>query len=617
MKRVALWILCVSSLVSGCSSAQYKAIEKEERLSVSSNVEFSTSSPAFKVVLDRDDRILSICGMSQYCDGFSDSNLEIIMISNSGIGLQGYSASAVRCGVGLVGVGGINAYIYDEKACNSRFYKTSDRYITYRILGGLFTYGLFPLMNWSLHKESFDVESLRDAANNAHLNSLQTLLFASETKSKALGSISVVYVDIDHIDNAYTAVINKPVDADSVVLIDEDTKKPLYIFSFSDFKDRELPIAVNLQLTDFLSSLAGRSVAKLDAALDVKKLIPPEVSLPALPPIPQFTKSEYETKADFSERVKSAVSEREDAIRKLQQQYKRDVYNRNQYIVALGESWQQYLDGKATQQNELVRKLKKNQTKLARLLYAMNLGKLTASELLYDAESKSLYFTTSSARYGFKQKMLAKVPASAAESIKAKGNYALTPEFVVQDNNIQMKGLLLAETSSGENFATNYTDINFKPEFVSVKVAPSNIKINKEMSAVFKSYEQTPQALVDANANGVGLYIEVKNSINAKIPDWFSTPEQSKNVLSYGVGNSHEEAMLSARSELATTVKTSISASIDILQINNTFKSLQEVTQHTHASTDVEFKIGDVSVRHQAEMDGKYYVALCYQCNGN
>jgi len=75
--------------------------------------------------------------------------------------------------------------------------------------------------------------------------------------------------------------------------------------------------------------------------------------------------------------------------------------------------------------------------------------------------------------------------------------------------------------------------------------------------------------------------------------------------------------MLSARRELASTVKTSISSSIDILKINNTFKSLQEVTQHTRASTDVELKIGDVSVRHQAEMDGKYYVALCYQCNAN
>ncbi|MDP2804990.1 MAG: LPP20 family lipoprotein, partial [Gallionellaceae bacterium] len=196
-------------------------------------------------------------------------------------------------------------------------------------------------------------------------------------------------------------------------------------------------------------------------------------------------------------------------------------------------------------------------------------------------------------------------------------SYALTTDFIVQDSNIKMKELLLEETSSGDDFATNYTDINFKPEFVSVKVAASDIKINKELSAIFKSYEQKPQAFVDANANGVGFYIEIRNSINAKKPDWFSTPEQSKNVVSYGVGNSHEEAMLSARRELASTVKTTISSSLDILQTNNTFKTLQEVTQHTQASTDVEFKIGDVSVLHQAEMDGKYYVALCYRCVAN
>lgn len=617
MKYVALWLMCVSSLISGCSSAQYKAIDAESRSGESSNVFFKTGNPKFQIVINKNDRVLSICNISQRCDGLSDINNEVVQISSSGLGLGGHDYADIRCGFGAAkSLGDLDSLYHVERSCDSRFYKTSDIYLGTRILAGLLTVGAYPLFMWNAHKETFDGKAFSEATYNAHLHDFQTQLFSSETKNKSLGSIAVVYVDIDHIDDAYKEIISKPVDADSVVLIDGDTKKPLHVFSFSDFKENELPVAVNLELIDLLSSLAGQSVGKLDAGLDVKRLIPPEVSLPALPPMPQFTKSEYETKADFGERVKSAVSEREDAIRKLQQQYKRDVYNRNQYIVALEESWQQYLDGKATQQNELVRKLRKNQTKLARLLYAMNLGKLTANELSYDAESKSLYFTASSVRYGFKQKMLAKVPASIAESIKAKGNYALTPEFLVQGNNIQMKGVLLAETSSGDNFATNYTDINFKPEFVSVKVAASNIKINKELSAIFKSYEQKPQALVDANANGVGFYIEIRNSINAKIPDWFSTPEQSKNVLSYGVGNSHEEAMLSARRELASTVKTFISSSLDILQINNTFKSLQEITQHTHASTDVELKIGDVSVLHQAEMDGKYYVALCYQCNG-
>jgi hypothetical protein len=376
----------------------------------------------------------------------------------------------------------------------------------------------------------------------------------------------------------------------------------------SEFQDQELPVAVNLQLNDLLSSQAGMSTNGAQATgFEITKLIPPEVSVPELPPIPQLTKSEYETKADFNTRVKVAVADREDAIRELQQQYRHDVYARNQYIMALGESWQEHLDGKTTEQNELVKKLNKNRTQLARLLYTLNQGKFTASDMSYDAESQSLYLTATSARYGFKQRMVAKVSAPTAKSIKETGKYALTPEFVNQDDKVKMQGLTLTETRSGDDFATSYTDINFKPEAVSVKVAMTSNKIKKEPSAAFKSFEQKPQAIVDTDSKEV-WYIETVNRINAKIPEWFATPEQSKKTFGYGQGNSHEEAMLSARKDLAYTVKVSISSSMEILKQDNTYRSYQDVAQHSGEATDVEFKAGDYSVYKQAESDGRYYV---------
>lgn len=336
--------------------------------------------------------------------------------------------------------------------------------------------------------------------------------------------------------------------------------------------------------------------------------------MPALPPVPQLSKSEYETKAAFNGRVESAVAEREDAIRRLQQQYRRNVNNRNQYIEALGESWQQYLDGKDSEQNELVKKLRKNKNSLARLLYAMNMGKLSARDMSYDAESRNLYFTVTSERFGFKQKILAKVSASSAKSIKESGQYKLTPEFVIKGDNIQLQEIILSETTRGDDFATRYTDVNFKPEFDSVKVTTSDAKINKEISALFKSYEQKPQAIVDANSKEI-WYIDTVNRMNSKTPDWFAMPEQTNKVVGYGVGNSHEEAMHSARKELAYTVRTSISASTVILQNDNTFRSYSDVTQRVSAVTEVELNAGDYSVYKQTELDGKYYVALCYRCS--
>lgn len=103
--------------------------------------------------------------------------------------------------------------------------------------------------------------------------------------------------------------------------------------------------------------------------------------------------------------------------------------------------------------------------------------------------------------------MVVKVSAQTAKSIKENGAYSLTPKLTYQDDCIKMDGLSLTEVSTGDNFATNFTDINFMPEAVSVKVATRDSIINKEKSAVFKIYEQKQQPFVDSNTKQV-LYIE-------------------------------------------------------------------------------------------------------------
>jgi hypothetical protein len=83
------------------------------------------------------------------------------------------------------------------------------------------------------------------------------------------------------------------------------------------------------------------------------------------------------------------------------------------------------------------------------------------------------------------------------------------------------------------------------------------------------------------------------------------------------IGNTHEEAMLSARGELASTIKTTIFSSTEVLKQDNTFRTYQDASQHVRSSSEVELNAGDYSVYKQDEMDGKYYVALCYRCNIN
>jgi hypothetical protein len=141
----------------------------------------------------------------------------------------------------------------------------------------------------------------------------------------------------------------------------------------------------------------------------------------------------------------------------------------------------------------------------------------------------------------------------------------------------------------------------------------TNSKINPLESAAFHQYEQKPATLVDTGTKEV-WYINTVKQMNAQMPDWFSNPDQGKLAVGYGVGNSLDEAMNSARKELAYAIKTSISSSMNLLKEDNSFRSYQEVKENTKAVTDVQFSSGDTSVLHQAMMDGRYYVAMCYQC---
>lgn len=64
-------------------------------------------------------------------------------------------------------------------------------------------------------------------------------------------------------------------------------------------------------------------------------------------------------------------------------------------------------------------------------------------------------------------------------------------------------------------------------------------------------------------------------------------------------------------------VRTRVASTINMLTSENTFRSFQEVKAQTMASTDVELSVGDYSVYKQTESEGRYYVALCYRCEGN
>jgi hypothetical protein len=602
-----LSLLFVATLI-GCSSTPQGAIDVEKKAVERKSVKISIASPIAHVVINQDNMIADLCAAGASCGGGKNISFDI---SSEGIGLSRKYPQEISCGTGARGF--LSKIPNGENLCGSRLYKVSDLHLTQRIVGGIISWGVLPLLEGTVHEESFSSDGMRDIADEAQIQGLKEILYSgNSSKLSYLGlgqHASVIYVDIDRLDQAYKEYLKSDAVSDSLVLIDRKTKKPLYVFCPTDYSGLELPAVVEKQMADFINYASGEKT--LTSKVNIKSLIPGEIPLPKLPSVPQLTKSQFETKLEFEQRIKEEVLEREESIRQIQQKYNQDVAERNAYVAALSNAWEKTINASVTQQNELVRNVKDNQVQLARLLFAFNYGRFKATDFTYDAENQKIYLTVNSARYSFKQKLVAVMQPALAKSVFS-GHYVLTPNFDVQQSKIIMNGFSLVESNSGKEFQTSYTDVNFKPDLASVQIA-TNSKINPLESAAFHQYEQKPATLVDTGTKEV-WYINTVKQMNAQMPDWFSNPEQGKLAVGYGVGNSLDEAMNSARKELAYAIKTSISSSMNLLKEDNSFRSYQEVKENTKAVTDVQFSSGDTSVLHQAMMDGRYYVAMCYQC---
>jgi len=612
LERTIVFLVIASSLM-GCSTNTNRIIEQQEDEAKRSHIVFKVQNPDYHIVLDKNNKVTQICNVESraQCNFPVGTRNEIVQVSSQQIGLGGYSVITAACGEK-------NMYYnpnerIDPSECSSRFYRSSDYHIPAKLILGVFTLGIYEICCWDYHDVTLDAPKFQQAVESAHIADLQKLLYSTNA-TPTENVISVLYVDMDNVDETYKQFIRLPSNNNSVLLIDQESNVPLFLIKLNNAKSEVLPEVVNKQLAGMMEYLSGNSSAKIK--VDIKKLIPAEVALPKLPPVPEMVKSEYETKSEFDDRVKKAVVEREDSVRNLSEIYRNNVQDRNLYVNALSDAWQQYIENKADEQDQFLKKVGKHRAQLAKLLYALDYGRFTATDMAYDAETKSLYFMAQSAHFDFAQKMVATVSPEQARSIKDGSNYTLIPKFEYQNGKILHAENILTELTSGDEFKLRFTDVNYKPTAVSIRVTSQTSNIAKAQSVVFKEYEQKPQNFVTNDTKEI-WYIETRNSINAKVPEWFSAPTQNGKAIGYGVGNTYEEASTKARSELAYMVKTRVASTINMLTSDNTFRSFQEVKAQTMASTDVELTVGDYSVYKQTESDGRYYVALCYRCGGN
>ena len=471
-----------------------------------------------------------------------------------------------------------------------------------RILTIPFTIGSGPVLMWSLHDEKFNQESFLDTVEDAHLLQLQQLLYASNDGK--LGGNDILRIDVDNIDRAIDQYKANPVSYHSLILIDESSNIPLSIIRFDHLAKEDLSADVGEQLSNLLHPQQVGAVSLNED--DIKRMIPSEEKVPVLPDVPDVSKSEYETSVEFDARYNKMVADREAEVRRLEREYHDKVEERNRYIEHISQLWRQYQDSKAGEQSDFVKNLQRHKADLAKFLYTINLGRLTASDINYDAESKTLYFTVDG-RYFFHQKMLTHVPAEQARSIKESSNYIISPVYTVNNDAVILSAFSIKETLSGDEFKISYTDINFKPDQISMK-SPVLKPIGQDSSIAFKDYQRAPVDISDPAKDNVKYRAKVK-TFNARQPNWFVNPIQSESIA-YGIGISYEEASLKARNALKKSKGVSINSETNSKITSDSFHTFQKFQQDIHEVDYGDLKEGEFFVYKQEEMDGQYYVAL-------
>lgn len=620
MKKISLYIVCVSLIMSGCvKTPSISSIERDKKENFKNNfkIEADNSDGKYKVYINKDNEITNLCylanGYDKYnkrCRHTKESDEDSFYINkNSYFHDAPARGKEVSCGVGM-------RLFMDEKrgtddVCNSKFTKLNGIYFVPRLKAGIAIYIVGVTFLGNLHSVTFDEDNFRDAISDSNIDSFKNELFNVTRIDENLNSFDVIYLEAENIknslENKYDKLLVNRAYNNGIVFLEKDTKKLISIITFKDYNNYDTIESISLQIKQILSDISINNKIALKYK-DFSSKIPEEISLPILPKIPSLVKDEFETKNDFNIRVRKAVEDRETKIRDLQKQYSKDILERNSYIKSLQEVYKKYLTNSAEEKYELLDEAKESIAVLSKVLFLENVVGYDAKDFNYDVEEEKMYFTIFSKNGIFSQPVVAEVPVSSAKIIKKENKYEILPSIEATDNTIKLLGFEIKDTINNDSFEVGYTDINYKSEEMSVRIVNKKENIDKEASKYFQKYKQDDIAIVDTNKKEI-WYIDIVNSINARVPKWFSTPIQHK-TIGYGEGDSLSEAKANALKDLAFMVKVKVNVVYESSDTVNNFKSFNEIKQQTRQSSNVELSSNNYQLYKQDNIDGKWYVGL-------
>lgn len=650
MKNYKYFFLIFIFISTGCvSTKNIEVIEKKKQEQIKKRIKIA-SKYGNKAYIDRDNKIRFLCMSNTIgeCNYYSPEKHsykngtpqeEIITFNEEGyfppispfvrtayaptlISLFN-SGRGVQCGIGsfagwvmiLGGNLGIKNYTKMHlNYCNSRFTKIYSLQLFERFWDGLLTIMTPFITGGTLHIRGFDPAEFKNAVYESNFETFKEKLLELNDLYDLHKGIDVIYLkqgDIkDDLEDKYELLLSDKSLKEGVIFLEEDGNRLLTIDIFKKYQDETLLKSISMQIEDILNEIAknNRYVVKYE---DILPYIPPKVQLPIIPPPPQITKDEFETNAQFEKRVREAVKKREEIIKNLQRKYSLAVFERNEYINNLEKAYQKYLEEKTEEKNELLKEIKENIPLLSKILFLENISGYNAKDFQYDAENNLLYFTIYSNQGNYQKKAVTKIPPEIAKRVKEKDSFKIIPLISAQKNKLILKGFKLLEPVSDNYYDVSYTNKNFEPEIVTLRVEGMKESIKKEISAYFKRFKQKETPIVDTTAKEI-WYIDIVNTLNAKVPKWFEKPVANK-IIGYGEGKTLEEAKAEARKELAYMIKVKIKSKFKESRELNNFKSFKDIKQSIQEATDIELNANDYKLYRQEKRDGIWYVGFEYK----
>lgn len=636
-KQLAVSISILPFLISGCTSTNknIQIMEKQKQYKSKENINIS-SDIGYKAYLDSDNNLKYICmndnksGCGYYShykhsykSGTPDE--EFILINKDGYyppispNMQG-----VQCGAGslfgwLAVFGmepfGIENYSQkNPKSCYSKFTKVDSTQIGDRIAFGLLTFMTPFVTGGTMHTNKFNKEGFIDSIYISNIETFRKQLLDVASTYNLQGGIDIIYLKQgsidDNLEDKYNSLLKDKSLKAGVLFMEEDTNRLLAINIFDKFKNKDVLESISLQIEDILSNISKNNQYILKYE-DIVSYIPKEIPLPAIPSVEKLTKDEFETKKNFNNRVIVQVKKRENKIRSLQRQYSLDVFERNAYINNLQESYKNYIEYKAEEKNKMLHEIKENLPLLSKVLFMENISGYDANNFKYDAEEKKLYFTIYSRQKKFKQDVVSVIPPEIAKKIKMKQSFKIIPQIESTQSQLTLRSFDILETESNSLYKINYTNVNFKPESITLRVTGMKESMKQEISTYFQRFKQKDSSIIDTSKKEI-WYIDIVKNINAKIPKWFINPSLDGKTIGYGEGKTLAEAKINARMELAFMKKVNVNSNLEISKEINNLKSFSEVKQSVKQDTSVKLEANEYKLYKQEMVDGIWYVGFEY-----